>query len=317
MLRRISAIGLALLGAVRASLPVVYHVLVVVLSAGIALSLPSLINWIARTFLRYWAFIENEKLFLVSIEVILAIVLIVFFHYLVRSWRYRKIARIANGAGIIDIIPAKGRLARGRVRRLKEKQGYGRDVLIISSTGFRTFAHSSGELHNVLRHCRGAKIMLLNPFAKGAEIRAKSLMIPGLTVESFKEQLKESIKFLKGLRAAQRPIRLKLYSDAPFIKLAVLGDYVWAQYYHGGLDVRLMPEYLFRHDQKPGSLYAVFYQFFLLSWEDPLMPEFDFDSDELLYRDKDGNLVRREPLEACESRNSPLEPEGPVSCPMP
>lgn len=315
MVHRVGGICLALLSAVRASLPVVYHVLVVVLSAGIALSLPSLVSWIARTFLRYWAFIENEKLFLVSVEVVLAVFLIVFFHYLVRSWKHKKIARIANGAGIIDIIPAKGRLARGRVRRLKEKQGSGRDVLIIASTGFRTFAHSSGELHNVLRHCRGAKIMLLNPFAKGALIRAKSLMIPGVTVESFKEQLKESIEFLKGLRAAQRPIKLKLYSDVPFIKLAVLGDYVWAQYYHGGLDVQLMPEYLFQHDQRPGSLYTVFYQFFLMSWEDPHMPEFDFDRDELLYRDEDGNLIKREPFDASVSRNSPLEAEAPVSCP--
>ncbi|MEE8492498.1 MAG: hypothetical protein V3S25_00520 [Nitrospirales bacterium] len=41
------------------------HVTVLVLSAGIALSLPT----VARSFLAYWSEVENEKTSLVSLEI--------------------------------------------------------------------------------------------------------------------------------------------------------------------------------------------------------------------------------------------------------
>ena len=42
-----------------------YHIVILILSAGIALSLPM----VARSFLAYWARVENEKIYLVSLEI--------------------------------------------------------------------------------------------------------------------------------------------------------------------------------------------------------------------------------------------------------
>jgi len=69
---------------------------------------------------------------------------------------------------------------------------------------------------------------------------------------------------------------------------------MWMQYYHPGLDVQRMPEYVFKHNQNTGSLYIPFYQYFLTRWNAPDIPEYDLDSDELIYRDAAGNEARRE-----------------------
>jgi len=184
-------------------------------------------------------------------------------------------------------------LAQRKIKTLKRSHGYVNDVMIISSTGFRSFVDRRGDLHGVLRECRGAKIMLLNPRSEGAAARARSIVDPGVTPEQFGEQLRKSVDFLRGLRAG-RNIRLKLYDDTPFLKLAILGDYLWIKHYHPGLDIQAMPEYVFEHDQNPGGLYALFYHYFLTRWEDPAFPEYDLETHELIRRDGSGKEILRE-----------------------
>jgi len=273
---------------------ILYHIVIVALSAGIALSLPFIVSVIAKNLLVYWSFIENEKIFLISVEIAVAISLILIFNYIGRSWRDKKFSKMARGAGMVYFTPSRGLLARRKIRKLKEKQGFVKDVMVIGSTGFRTFVDPKGDLHNVIRNCREAKIMLLDPYSEGASIRAKAILHPDVTTESFREQIRKSIEFLKGLKAVQKNLKLKLYPDPPFLKLAVLGDYIWMQHYHTGLDVQMMPEYMFEHDQNPGNLYTLFYQYFLTRWNTPDVPEYDLDTDELVYRDMAGNEVRRE-----------------------
>ncbi len=69
-------------------------------------------------------------------------------------------------------------MAQRKIRRLKKAQGFARDVMVISSTGFRTFVDPRGDLHDVLHNCREAKIMLLNPYSHGASARAQSILDP-------------------------------------------------------------------------------------------------------------------------------------------
>jgi hypothetical protein len=77
---------------------------------------------------------------------------------------------------------------------------------------------------------------------------------------------------------------------------------MWIQYYHTGLDVRRMPEYVFKHDQNLGSLYLPLYQYFLTQWNRPDIPEYDLESDELIYRDRGGNEVKREEFDDLEGK---------------
>ena len=288
----------------KGSTPMLYHIGMVVLTAALALSLPMTARFVAKKFLVYWSLIGNDKVFLISVEMTLAILFIFLSTYIRKSWKDRKFSNMARTAGIVFVTPAKGFLVKRRVRKWKERHGLARDVMVISSTGFRTLVDTKGDLHHVMANCREAKIMLLNPFSEGASARVKSLSDPGITIESFREGIRKSIFFLKGLKALQKNVKLKLYNDPPFLKLVILGDYMWIQYYHTGLDVQRMPEYVFKHDQNLGSLYLPLYQYFLTKWDHPDIPEYDLESDELIYRDRGGNEVRREKFDDREGKGA-------------
>jgi hypothetical protein len=276
------------------SAPALYHIGLAGLSAVIALSLPWTLNFIAREVLVYWTLLGNEKLLVVWIEMAVAVLLTFLFNAMVRSWKDRRLSNMAKDAGLVLVKPTSGFFSRRRVKRLKEEQGFAKDVMIIGSTGFRTFVDPRGDLHDVIQNCRKARILLLNPFSEGAKTRAKSILDPQVTPETFLEQIRKSITFLKGLKGINKEVKLKFYPDAPLLKLAILDDHIWLQHYHAGLDIRQMPEYVFKHDKNLCSLYIPFYQFFMTKWNDPAVPEYDLESDELTYRDTAGNEVHRE-----------------------
>ncbi len=274
----------------------VYHVIIILLSAAFAFSLPYTAAFLANKLLAYWSFIGNEKIFLVSVEIASAVLFILLINHVRRHWRYRNVSRMAKAAGLALVSPTIGFGVRRRIKRLKEKQGYARDIMLIGSTGFGTFVKPEGELHQVLENCRDAKIMLLRPNSEGAKIRAISLHADEETLDMFNGQIKKSIDFLKDLRSKKQAIRLKLYDTVPFLKLTILGEYLWVQHYLPGLEAEKMPKYAFRQNQDPFGLFAPFYQFFFGEWDKPTIPEYNFDTDELVYRDQSGNEVRKELL---------------------
>lgn len=291
------SVAVLVAGAAERSAHLVYHIFVVVLSAAIALSLPAIARSMAQDVLYYWSRIEHDRGFLLSIEIAVAVLLLVVFEAIGRRWHDRRCAQVARRAGMLYATRSGGRLAGRRVRRLKERQGLGRDLMLIGSTGFRTFVEPDGDLYGVLHGCREAKIMLLDPESEGARARARAILHPDVTEGRFREQISKSIEFLRRLKGAQKAVTLKLYQDPPFLKLAILGDYIWMRYYPSALDVEKMPEYLFQHVQHPESLYTPLYQYFLTRWNDPDIPEYDFERDALLYRDQTGNEVRLEPFD--------------------
>jgi hypothetical protein len=273
---------------------IAYHVIVVLMSAALALSTPYALSAMAAGLLRAWAFIENEKIFLIGLEIVTAIILILFFNNLKRGWDNRRITRMAKSVGLVQATMVNGIFAQRRMKRMKKKLGFARELMIIGSSGYRTFVDLDGDLHEALQNCREAKIMLLNPFKEGAITRARGIPDPEVTPEMIREQIFKSIDFLKGLRAAQREVRLKLYPDLPLLKLAIIGDYAFLQHYHTGMNVRHMPEYAFKNESQHGGLYIPLYRYFLTRWQDTTIPEYDLDTDELVYRDVTGNELARE-----------------------
>lgn len=264
---------------------VVSHVLLIGVSAGLAMSLPKIVRFVAAHLLVYWSLVENEETFLLSIEVLVAIGLIVLGRHFLLTWRDRRLALIATSAGIIECATPKRPRARRCNRRLKERYGRGRDVMILGCTGFRTFVEPTGELHDVLQRCRSARIMLLNPYGAGAQARARSLRLPEVTPERFEAQVQASVELLRQLRAAHRDVRLKLYDEPPLLKLAVLGDRIWLKHYHPGLSADALPEYVIENKQGSGELYPVFYEYFMSRWDDASVPEVDLDAEDLILRE--------------------------------
>jgi len=267
-----------------------YHIVVLCLSAGIAMSLPT----VATSFLTYWTRVEKEKASLVALEIAVAALLIIVMTYIRRSRKDRKLAKMAIDAGFVSFFPKRGRRAEDGIRKLRETQGRGRTVMVIGSSGYDTLRDQVGDLSTVLDKCLGANIMLVNPFSQGASSRIRAIADPMMSIEKYREGVRQSIELLKRLQAVGKSVKLKLYSDPPLLKLVILGDYLWMQHYHTDLDIQEMPEYVLRHNSKDHGLYTLCYQYFVQRWERTEIPEYDLETDELVYRNKNGGEVRRE-----------------------
>ena len=267
-----------------------YHIVVVCLSAGIALSLPA----VAKSFLSYWARVEKEKASLVTMEIGVAVLLIVVLTFIRRSKQDRELAKMAIDAGFVSFFPKRAPWAENGIRKIRETHGRGRTVMVIGSSGYGTLRDQVGDLSTVLDKCLGANIMLVNPFSQGAGTRIRAIAHPMMSIEKYREEVRQSIELLKRLKAIGKSVKLKLYSDPPLLKLVILGDYLWLQHYHTDLDIQEMPEYVLRHNPKDHGLYTLCYQYFVQRWERTDIPEYDLDTDELVHRDKNGGEVRRE-----------------------
>jgi len=269
----------------------VYHIVIVALSAGIALLLPAG----AARFLSFWSRIEQDKLSLIMVEMTVAVLLILCLNYLRRSVRDHALASAATGAGLVSYFPRRAKGAQQRIKQLKEEHGAGRTIMVIGSSGYSTLVDQVGDLSSVLDKSLGAKILLVNPYNHDASTRIHALAHPEHTLATFREEVRQSIALLKRLRAMGKAIDLKLYSDPPLVKMVILGDYLWLQHYHSALDVQTMPEYVLRHNPKDHGFYTLYAHYFSQRWENPEIPEYDFETDALVYRTKLGHEIRREP----------------------
>ncbi len=269
-----------------------YHLLIVAVSVGLALLLPVG----ARQVLSVWTRVEPNKYALVSVEIGAAVLLILGFHYVLRNIRDRALAKVATGAGLVSFYPRRSHTAQRRIQRLKEDQGRGRTIMVIGSSGYSTFVDQVGSLCSVLDKCLAAQIMLVNPYSQEASTRISAIGHPAHTLATFRDEVRQSIALLKRLKAMGKAVTLKLYSDPPLVKMVVLGDYLWLQHYHADLDVETMPEYVLRHNRRDHGLYTLYTHFFMQRWQSADIPEYDLETDELVYR-KAGTEIRRERFE--------------------
>ncbi len=117
-------------------------------------------------------------------------------------------------------------------------------------------------------------------------------------VLSLQTEIEASIAFLAGMRRRGTKVSLKFYDQMPFWKVVVLGEHAWVQFCHAGFAVSEQPEYVFAlHDRNPRQgLFVPFYVHALERWNEPEHPEYDFDRNELVYRDAAGNETARAPL---------------------
>ncbi len=270
-----------------------YHIVIVAMSAGVALLLP--IG--AARFLSFWSHVEQDKVSLIAVEMTAAVLLMAGINFVHRSLRDRALADAARGAGLVSFFPRPAPEAQRRIMHVKEEQGAGRTVMVIGSSGSGSLMDQVGDLSSVLDRCLEAKIFLVNPFAQGTQARMEAFGRPAGALPAFREEVRQSITVLKQLKAMGKVVKLKLYSDPPLVKLVILGEYLWLQ--HGPADpaVQHMPEYVLRRSRKEQGLYTFYAQYFLQRWENADFPEYDLETDELVYRSRTGQEIRREPVE--------------------
>ncbi len=271
------------------------HGIITMLAVAIAFSLPQAAGYILY---QWWPLVEKDANLLLATEIGMASVMVLLFNFAKIVWDHRQQVAMAKLTALAYARNhRRGWLSRRRERALVKRLSAARDAFILTLTGYDTFVEDRSLLRGALQSAYEIRVMLVNPVGKGLRRRVDSLP-PDITLLSFHKEIEASIACLAELRKAGKKITLKFYEQEPFWKVIVLGDHVWVQHCHTGFEVKHQPEYVFalQHHNPRQGLYIPFYMHFLDQWNQPRHPEYDFDTNELVYRDEAGNECGRAAL---------------------
>jgi len=268
------------------------HGLMTLLAVAVAFSLPQGASYILN---QWWPKVQSNANFLLATEIGLASILALLFNLAKIAWDGRQKVRIARLASLVYARNGGGGwLTRWRERALVKRLPAARDAFVLTLTGYDTFVSDESLLRGSLEKAYEVRVMLLSPVGMHVRRRADSLP-PDITVLTLQIEIEASIAYLSGLRRLGKQVKLKFYEEEPFWKVVVLGDHVWVQHCHSGYPVSQQPEYVFalHHREPRNGLFVPFYTYFLNEWNDPRHPEYQFDTNELVYRDAAGKETRR------------------------
>ena len=271
------------------------HIGVTLLAVGIAFSLPMLAQFILFT---WWPMVEDDSQLLLANEIAFAAVLVLLFNLFLGARQGRLSHRMNHLVSLVHVREDSNWLSRWSDRKLLDRITGTRDVSVMSVTGYDTFVSQRRKLKNVIDHSYELRVMLMNPYGAGAMRRVQSLGDPAPLLETYCQEVAATIARLASLAAAGKQVTLKFYENPPFWNLIVTGEYVWVQYCHDGHELKNQPEYVFalQKDKPAQGLFSAFYVHFLNQWSDPLHPEYDFSTRQLIYRNDKGNEVKRLPF---------------------
>lgn len=271
------------------------HGVITMLAVAIAFSLPQAARYILY---EWWPAVERDANLLLATEIGMASVMVLLFNFAKIAWGNRQSVAMAKLAALAYARNARHNwLSRRRERALVKLLSAARDAYILTLTGHDTFVDERSPLREALKTAYEIRVMLVNPVGKAMRRRVDALP-SDVTLLSFHKEIEASIACLAELRKAGKKINLKFYEHEPFWKVIVFGDHVWVQHCHTGYEVKHQPEYVFalqRRNPREG-LYVPFYMHFLDQWNQPWHPEYDFDTNELVYRDEAGNECGRAAL---------------------
>ncbi|MBE0626624.1 MAG: hypothetical protein IH606_17630 [Burkholderiales bacterium] len=267
---------------------VLTHGLITVLAVAIAFALPQAARYILY---EWWPLVERDANLLLATELGMASVLVLLFNSARIAWDNRQRVAMAKLAALAYARnERRDWLSQRRERALANRLTAARDACILTLTGHDTLVDERSLLLRAVRTAYEIRVMLINPVGAGLRRRVESLP-PEFTLSSYHKEIEASIACLAQLRKAGKKVALKFYDQMPFWKVIVLGDHVWVQHCHAGIEVKHQPEYVFglQHQNPRAGLYIPFYTYFLEQWNQPCHPEYDFDTNELVYRDETGN----------------------------
>ena len=271
------------------------HGAITLLAIVIAFSLPAVARYILYV---WWPRVETDTSLLLVTESCLASALVLLLNLGKVAWDNRNKVAMARLTALVYARNARNDwLSRLRERALVKSLPAARDACVLTLTGHSTFVDERSPVREVLRSAYEIRVMLVNPVGEGVRRRVESLP-PEVTVLSFQGEIEASIAYLAELRKLGKKVTLKFYDEEPFWKIIVLGDHVWVQHCHRGCELNQQAEYVFalQHRDPRRGLFVPFYTYFLERWDEARHPEYDFESNQLVYRDAAGNETGRAPL---------------------
>lgn len=266
------------------------HAAVTLLAVGVAFSLPSVAQYILFT---WWPSVQGNSQLLLITEISFAAVLVMLFNLILVARDGRRSIRMNRIASLVHVLDGESNwLSRWGYRDLGNKINFARDVSVMSVTGYDTFVSEKRNLHRFIEHSYELRVMLMNPYGPGARRRVQSLGKLA-SIEDYIQETEATIERLAQLAESGKKVTLKFYDEPPFWNLIITGEYVWVQYCHDGHELKTQPEFVFalRKDKPAQGLFSPFYVHFLNQWNDPNHPEYNFATQELIYRKETGDVV--------------------------
>ena len=266
-----------------------FHLAVSGLALAIAFSLPTVATFVLD---EWWPRVAASSKLLLATELGLAAALVLAFNALRLAWEGLRARRMRDMAALVHV---RRDDARGAGKAGPEATSAARDALIVSVTGFHTFASGKAPFRDLVNRCFETRVLLLNPFSEGARARIRSLPDPGKAEALYREEIGASIAFLRSLWEAGRRVRLKIYDAAPFWSIVVAGELAWVRYCHDGYPLATQPDYVFalRRDQPTQGLFPPFCSYALDQWNDPRHAEYDFATGDVVLRSAEGAELGR------------------------
>jgi hypothetical protein len=154
--------------------------------------------------------VEHEQVLLMSVELAVAMFMILFVNFIRRSIKDRRLAKTAAEAGLVSCFHTQGNGVRHQIAANKTHQGLGRPLRVIGFTGFSTFADPKSDLYPIVQNCLEGKILLANPFSDVVRRRIEQQPDPAAAWSRVHHEVVASIRLLKSLKAAGKPVKLKL-----------------------------------------------------------------------------------------------------------
>lgn len=268
------------------------HAATTLLAVGLAFAMPQAAQFVL---FQWWPKVQEDSGLLLLTEIVFAAVLVLLFNLARLTWHFWRRARLADLAVLVHARePGESRTQGWPVLQQVPWQ---RDLTIMAVTGYGTFGAPDAALGPVLRDCYELRVMLLDPASPAAQAYVSGQPDPAAALAELRRETGASIACLRQLQGAGKQVALKFYDGVPFWKLVFTGEYVWVRSSHSGLDSSQNPEYVFalQPDRPNRGFFPAFYTYFLSQWGDPQHPDYNFETNELVYRDAAGQETERRP----------------------
>ncbi|QLA21181.1 hypothetical protein [Desulfolutivibrio sulfoxidireducens] len=264
-------------------------------SAGIAAVFGFIAHWILKhwtdsTLVEYASmtakFIEDYRSL---IDIANTVVFFVGIKVIAMIYTHCKKGSAADAAGLFFCSP------NGNIKQMEKSNSYiyiisqkSRKLHIAGATGWETFGDIHSPLHKAIHVSRDIKILLFNPVSKDLAKRASDV---GLDAKKYKQEILDSISFLKTINARKK-IQLKFYNNYPFWKYIFLDDCAWVWQYPPDAHVNTSPCYAFKKSSGTNlGMYEHMLAQFEKRWSSHRFYVYNFATGRLEKFDSNGKLI--------------------------
>lgn len=231
------------------------------------------------------------------IEPVLTLTIFVFFATLGRVIKHYRRGSLAIAAGMFFYSRnLKERQVNESEKFIRKEANECAHIHIMGASGWNTFGKPDSPLHQGLKTCNEAEIILLYPLSPALTKRARDI---SQGTEEYKQEIYNSLQYINELRGeGDNPERIKvrMYQSYPGWKYIFLGRYVWVQKYPPGDHVRNSPCYAFQRSPNEIGIYGQLFEQFKRRWESYRLGRYNFETDMLELYDENNRLTKKEPI---------------------